>query len=353
MRQVLVPLAPAAPASLPARPRLFRLDGETMGTVWRVALVASADRPIAPLRAAIETELARVVAQMSSWEPDSDLCRFNRAPAGSRVALPAALFQVLLIAEQIAAASDGACDATAGELVDLWGFGPGSRFRDPTFRPPDEAQVAAARARTGWQRLALDAGDGTALQPGGVRLDLSGIAKGFAVDQVARRLARDGIGSCLVEIGGELRGSGVKPDGEPWWVALDSPGDALHQVEVPQSAGPHAAGPHVAEPPLVALYDIAIATSGDYLRRFEHDGRRYAHTIDPRTGWPVANDIAAVTVIDRDCVRADALATVLMVLGAEDGLAWAERQSLAARFVLRHGCDFAERVSPAWTAMLQ
>lgn len=364
-RDVVIPLEP--PASAPPRgARVVTLAGESMGTTWRVTLVVGASDGVTRLRAAIEAELDGVIAQMSHWQPDSTLSRFNRAAAGSRVRLPDGLFFVLDVARQIAEASDGACDATRGELVDLWGFGPSDAWRDRDFAPPDAGTIAAALRRSGWQRLALDAGDGSACQPGGLRLDLSAIAKGHAVDRVAGRMAAEGIVSHLVEIGGELRGTGIKPDGQPWWVSLETPPDRAGQP-LPASVET-----------VIALCGLSVATSGDYHRRFEHEGRIHAHTIDPRTGRPVANDLAAVTVLDRDCIRADAWSTALMVLGDEAGLALASRHGIAARFARReigygghggggrrggygdggrpggHGSSvrLVETVSPAWQAML-
>jgi thiamine biosynthesis lipoprotein len=167
-----------------------------------------------------------------------------------------------------------------------------------------------------------------------VRIDLSGIAKGFSVDALARALQAIGARDFLVEIGGELRGVGVKPDGQPWWVDLEAPPGAR------------------LAPLRVALHDIAIATSGDYRRFFDANGTRYAHTIDPRTRAPLINDVVSASVIHAECMMADAWATALTVLGPEDGMALAQREDLAARIVLRDGGGHRELISPALKAML-
>lgn len=299
-----------------------------MGTTWSVRY-ADGTEPAA-LRPGIEAVLETVVAQMSGWRPTSNLCRFNTAIAGSRRRPPAEFAEVLACALEIAEASDGAFDPTMAPLVDLWGFGP-----SPAPKPMPEAyDVAQAMARVGWRKLPFEQGD--LLQPGGMGLDFSGIAKGYAVDLVAEHLASLGLASFLVEIGGELRGQGMKPDGSPWWVALESvPGAASAEENF-----------------VVALHGLSVATSGDYRRFFEQDGRRYGHTLDPRTGWPVANNVASVTVLHPTCMRADAWATALSVLGLREGLAFAACHGIGALFVTREEGRLAEHMSPAFAAML-
>jgi len=214
--------------------------------------------------------------------------------------------------------SGGAFDPTIGRLVDLRGFGP---VAAPA--PPDAGAVDAAMTASGWRRLAFSAGDRRLYQPGGVSLDLSGIAKGFAVDAVADVLARVGVVHCLVEIGGELAGRGVRPDGQPWWVDLETP-------------------PGVALPPLrIALHGIAVATSGDY--------RRGDHTLDPRTGRSIGNNVVSASVIAADALTADAWATALTVLGPVAGMALAAAEGIAARIVTREGREY---LSPALAGML-
>ena len=287
---------------------VLRLDGQTMGTRWSVQFVASASTVPDALRAGIEALLAVLVAQLSHWEPTSALCRYNRAPAGSWVVLPPDFRAVLDAALDIARHSDGALDPTAGPLVDLWGFGPPG----PRTSPPSAAEIDAAAARVGWQRLQQQ-GD-RLLQPGGVQLDFSAIAKGHAVDRLAEWLDQAGFAHHLVEIGGELRGQGVKPDGLPWWVEIETP----EGIDVP--------------PTLIALDGLSVATSGDTIRRFEHQGRRYAHTLDPRSGWPIVAAPAAVTVLHPQCREADGWATALTVLAPDIGLSLADRLGLAVRW---------------------
>jgi thiamine biosynthesis lipoprotein len=173
---------------------------------------------------------------------------------------------------------------------------------------------------------------------------LSSVAKGYSVDRLAYWLKSQGIHHSVVEVGGELRGAGVKPDGQPWWVALEEVIDASSDV-VSSPAQPVA--------PVLALHGLAVATSGDYRRYFHLDGQRYSHTIDPRSGMPIANDLASVTVVHPQCMAADAWSTALTVLGREQGLQMAERQGLAARFVARDtGGGYTEYMSTHFRSML-
>ncbi len=305
------------PATVPPEPAcLHSLHGETMGTSWCVKVVAAARADLHALHAGIQTQLDRVVAQMSTWEPDSDISRFNRAPAQTWHTLPADFFTVLSCAVQIARESDGAYDPSIGPLVAAWGFGAGHGRQDiPGIQIRDDA-----RARVGWLQLVLRADSRSAWQAGGIALDLSAIAKGYAVDLLVSHLRGRGIVTALVEVGGELRGYGSKPDGSAWQVLVEAWPDAGADCE----------------PCVIALDGNAVATSGDHWHAFEQAGITYSHTLDPRSGKPVERAAAAVTVIADEAMRADAWATAMTVLGAQAGLALARERQLAVRFVT-HG----------------
>lgn len=342
MRRVLLPHHISEDPA-PAGGVIRDFAGRSMGTSWSVRLVAApAGSPghLAPdhLQQGLQQQLDSIVAEMSHWESDSDLGRFNRAGAGSWLALPPAFFDVLSFAMGVARDSGGAYDPCAGTLVNLWGFGPYGRFDQPEFTPPSADEITVARAQLAAAGVRLEREGRKALQPGGVQLDLSAVAKGYSVDRLAYYLTTQGVDHYLVEVGGELRGAGVKPDGQPWWVALE---------EVPDARQPAPA------PLVLALHGLAVATSGDYRRYFELDGRRYSHTIDPRSGMPIANDLASVTVVHAQCMAADAWSTALTVLGAGQGLALAERQGLAARLVARDaGGGYTEHLTTHLRAML-
>ena len=334
-RAVLIPLD-LAPAELAPGSRVHACAGASMGTTWsaRVAL-APADRDD-DLQAALQAELDAIVAQMSHWDEDSLLSRYNRAPAGTWVDLPAQFFDVINYALWAHEASGGALDPAAGSLVTLWGFGPVRRYDHAGFYAPDAESVARVQAQRAAAPVTLDRERRRLLQPGGATLDLSSVAKGYAVDRLAFRLAQRGLQHYLVEAGGELRGAGVKPDGQPWWVEIEG---------VPDEGG--------ATPAVVALHGLAIATSGDYRQYFQQGARRMSHTLDPRTGWPIGSGVASVTVLAPSCMAADALSTALTVLGPVDGLAFAQRHALAARFLVRRAGRLDEVRSPAWEALLQ
>jgi thiamine biosynthesis lipoprotein len=312
----------AALAARDSAAAITDFDGETMGTRWQVRAVLPPTVTSVQAQAAVAVRLDGIVAEMSHWSPSSLLSRFNRAPAGSWTTLPPDFAHVIAQGLRIAAISEGAFDPTIGRLVNLWGYGP-----VPTVGRPRGAELAAARAAAGWQRLRYSPGDRRLRQPGGLSLDLSGIAKGFGVDAVADTLAGLGIAHALVEIGGEYVGRGMRPDGEPWWVDLETP-------------------PGLALAPLrVAAHGLAIATSGDY--------RRGRHTIDPRTGRSTENAIVSVSVIAATALAADAWATAMTVLGVEAGMALASRETIAARIVTSGAGGTREHCTPALHQMLE
>ena len=315
---------------------LANLGGETMGTRWSVRLYARAGVDLHALHAGIQQQLDRVVAQMSTWESGSDISRFGRAAAGSWHPLPEQFAAVLDCAIEVAAASGGAFDPTLGPLVELWGFGSSGSPQ----RVPDDEQIQRAHAHVDWRCVQRRAEGRQLLQPGGLQLDLSAIAKGYGVDLVSAWLRRIGISAALVEVGGELHGYGLKPDGQPWRVLVES------------AAEEDAAAQAVLPPRVLALDGLAVATSGDRWHRFERGGQRYAHTLDARSGRPVTRAAAAVSVVARDAMHADAWATALTVMGAVDGLAFAERHGLAARFVTRTDAGPVETMTPAFSQHL-
>lgn len=369
--RVLVPLAPDGSEPLFGA-HVHELSGASMGTTWQVRWAGRPDAPTAAVRAAIEQELHTVVAQMSTWREDSDISRCNRAAPGSWHTLPEAMAEVLSAALQMAEWSAGAFNPAAGALVDLWGFGPAPRWSDPGFLPPGDDAVAQVLPHADWRRLRWQPHARRLLQPGGLRLDFSAIAKGHAVDRIALRLRGMGIAHALVEVGGELRGQGLRPDGQPWWVELEQPPAAPAAPAAPTAptgtlttlrAAPsspsaraaESAGSTAAAAPTrtrLALHGLSVATSGDYRRFYAAGSRRLPHTIDPRSGRPIAHGLASVSVVHPSCMWADAWSTALTVLGADAGAVLAQQHGIAALFIQRRpDGSLHELLTPALQAL--
>ncbi|MBQ5949939.1 FAD:protein FMN transferase [Massilia sp. ST3] len=336
MRAVLVPLA-IDPAPPPPGSVLRRAAGTSMGTDWSVRLMLPDGVDGAALARALQGELDEIVAQMSHWEADSLLARYNRMAAGSWLALPLQFFEVAEYALRVAEDSGWAYDPAGGALVNLWGFGPSGRYDQAGFYAPSPDAIASVLARRTGGRPVLDREGRRLLQPGGAILDFSSVAKGYGVDRLALRLEAHGVRHYVAEVGGELRGAGMKSNGEPWWVEIEGVPD----------------GGALSEQPVLALHGLAVATSGDYRRWFHHGQRRASHTLDPRSGHPVANDLASVTVVADSCMAADALSTALTVMGPDEGLAFADARGIAARFLVRRPGALLETTSAAWRGLLQ
>lgn len=308
-----------------------QLAGDTMGTSWSLSLVRPAGLALDTVRSGLEAVFSAIIAQMSPWERESELARFNTAPAGTAFVLSPEFAEVLGAALRLAHGTGGAFDPALGALSDLWGFGPPG----PVSKPPGKNAMRASAATSGWQDIVFHPDTGVAIQPGRVKLDLCGIAKGYAVDRGASVLDELGVSSFLLEIGGELRGQGVKPDGLPWWVKLDDPPGCN------------------TTPVLAALHGVSVASSGDYQRFFEHAGTRYAHTFDPAAKRPSMHGMAGISVIHTSCMMADALATAFGAMPPDAAMAYARSRTIAARFVVRTPAGLKECLSPAFEALLQ
>lgn len=309
--------------------------GPTMGTTYKITVVA-------PLSAAeqreveelIAAELAEVDRQMSTWRPDSEISRFNAHASTDPFPASRGLLEVTQTAAQISAASGGALDVTVTPLIAAWGFGPKGRQTDAPA--PTDAELEALRSHVGWQHVTVDLSSGTLSKDHpAVQLELSAIAPGYAADRIAARLRELGHARTLVDVGGEILGSGESPRGGPWRLGIerpDSKGGVVHE--------------------LVAVQEQALATSGDYRNYYEQDGVRRSHTIDPRTARPIAHTLASVSVLRPTAALADGWATALNVLGPDEGLALATAQGIPALFLVRApDGQFVERTTPQFTAL--
>ena len=312
---------------------VYELAGPVMGTSYSVKLVAPpANVDLDALGRQIGDRLEEIEQRFSTYRPTSELSRLNAALTTDWVPTSAELCGVIEDSIALSRLTNGAFDVTVGPLVNLWGFGPdGDRSA-----PPDDNLVAEARSGVGYEKLDTDCAVPAVRKAlPGVYIDLSAIAKGHAVDEVAMLLVGHGIGAYLVEIGGELRMRGQNAEGKNWAIAIEKPADSGRTVQL-----------------ILPITDHAVATSGDYRNFFEHGGVRYSHTIDPRTGRPVTHDGAAVTVVGLSAAEVDALATALLVLGPEEGLALANHEGMAAYFLIRNDGEINVRSTAAFDALV-
>jgi FAD:protein FMN transferase len=307
-------------------------SGRTMGPIpYNIRAVLPQGVDSEDVRQKIVDSLQQVNDQMSTYV-DSELRRFNRSrEVDTWIEVSPATVEVVAYALELAQKSNGAFDPTVGPVVNLWGFGPDKR---PPAVPSDDA-IRQAFQKVGYHKVAFR-NEPPALRKShpGTELDLSALAKGYAVDIIARMLIESGCKACMVEIGGEVAAFGRKPGGQKWRIGIEQP-DNLGGMRA-----------------VVPLEDSALATSGDYRNYYERDGRRYSHTIDPATGRPVKHQMATVSILASTCMEADALATTLMVMGPERGYDWARQHDVAALLVYRENNQYVERRTPAWDQSL-
>ena len=295
-------------------PEIIKISGSKMGTTYHVTVVADQPAPD-DLAERIDAVLDIVDHSMSTYKAASELSQFNDLAVGSSQQISADFARVLAVSKTVWQLSGGAFDPTVGPLVDLWGFGPIA-----TDVVPEQEQIDEAKAELGFQYLTFNNSELAKSKP--VRLDLSAVAKGYAVDLVADLLEMLALPDYLVEVGGEMRLSGSNPEGMPWRVAIELP-SLMPQVER-----------------IIGVQDMAVATSGDYRNYFEQQGVRYSHTIDPRTGRPITHSLASVTVLAEQCADADAWATAFMVLGDKDGMALANELAIPLYMLIKDGAGF-------------
>ncbi|KJZ18575.1 FAD:protein FMN transferase [Loktanella sp. S4079] len=331
---MLVPLALAA-----CKPgeSLLKVSGRTMGTTYNVA-IADAPRFVSQsdVSAAIEGALATVNQQMSNWDADSEISRFNAQQSTAPQQISPELAEVMTAAEEVHLASGGRFDTTLGPVIELWGFG----ADDHQLTTPSDQELLAAQAKSGHANTLRVAPGELQKTQADANVYLAAIGKGYGADLVGRALEQLGVQNYMIEIGGDLYASGHNADGAAWQIGIETP-DA------------HARG--VLE--IVPVSNVGLASSGDYRNFFEQDGQRYSHLIDPRTGRPVTHNTAATTVIAENAMLADAWATAFHIIGQEEGLQLAEELGLAVLFTERHANanthGFTTTASSRFTALTQ
>lgn len=306
-----------------------RFEGGIFGSFYQVTVVDPLTQGEAnALEEGILAELEAVDAQMSLYREDSELADFNGAPLEAWQPLSDPLTEVLGIALGVAEASGGAFDVTVGGLVNLWSFGAEARPE----RVPDEEALAARLAHVGMDALELRPEAREARRLRDVTVDLGGVAKGYATDRVAAFLEAEGIEHFLVNLGGDLLARGYRDgEAEPWRIGIEAPLQDRREAQV-----------------VLPIHDISVATSGDYRNFFMEEGRRYSHTLDPRSGQPITHRLASVSVFHPANAWADAWATALTVLGEEAGMVLAEAQGLAVLMSVREREGWRTLASPAF-----
>lgn len=324
-------LAVGAISGCSEKPEQLVFSGMTMGTSYQVKIITNDDVPTENLGEQIENRLSSLNQTFSTYIETSELMQFNQAKTGQPQAISEDMQVVMSIAQEVYGLTDGAFDPTVAPLVNLWGFGP----NESNNVIPQSEQIQQALSVIGLNHLVLNKAAKKAQREQDIKLDFSAIAKGYAVDAVADLLESSGIQHYLVEVGGELRARGYKPNGDLWRIAIERP--SLVQDDVQQ---------------VIALQDVAVATSGDYRNYFEKNGKRYSHTIDPRIGYPVDHELASVTIIEETAVKADALATAMMVMGPEDSLMLAEKYNIPVYILVKEADGFKVQYSKAFAQYL-
>lgn len=312
--------------------KIVAIQGQTMGTTYSVQIVKSEDVRISnDLSNEINEILHRIDSLMSTWRADSELMQINMLPSEQWIKVSPETLYVINMAQDISANTQGAFDITLEPLIELWGFS----ARHANDIVPELNEINIAKSQTGYKHLFIEMDKGSIKKKIPLELNLSAIAKGYAVDKIAEHLVSRDYKAFLVEVGGEIRAHGRKPGGSNWKIAIESPYTNIrksHQI--------------------VTISNKALATSGDYRNYFEKNGKRYSHTINPATGYPITHKLASVTVINDSAARADALATALMVMGPEKGFRFCVRNAIPAYFIFKQGDGFQTQYTDLFKSYL-
>ncbi len=302
-----------------SRDRVVEISGKTMGTTYHIKIVSDVIDS-GTLKTAIDKRLVQLNQVFSTYIPDSELSLLNRGDGD--IPISKELMKVLSLSSEIHHLSGGAFDPTVGPLVNLWGFGPSG----PGNGIPSDEEIDQAMARTGFTRLLLEGS--TISKPQDLVIDLSAIAKGYAVDVVSDYLEWMGEHRYLVEIGGEVRARGSNDRHVPWVIGIEAPDMAVRRLQR-----------------TLPIRNISMATSGDYRNFFKHEGQVYSHTLNPKTGWPVTHNLTSVTVLHPKAGYADGLATAFSVMGEAATMELAEANKLLVLAIIRDEGAYKEVMS--------
>jgi thiamine biosynthesis lipoprotein len=312
-------------------PGIHKLQGSAQGTTYHISYWSEQKLDHEALKKALATEFARLDQLLSNYRPDSMIELFNAVQETENLTVSPEIVALVRVAEKVHQASQGCYDLTIKPLFELWGFA--------TDNPhiPEKPAIATQLAQIGMEKLRIIDDSHLTKQQVGLKVDLSSVAQGYSVEKISQVLAQQGVVNYLVEIGGELKTQGQKPDGQAWRIALERPlpgQQTLHKVLSMPKDRP-----------------MAVMTSGTYRHFFDENGKRYSHILDARTGWPISHDLVSVTVVYSDPLWADAWSTALLCLGQQDGITMANKESVAALFIQQQGDKLVESRSDALNAL--
>lgn len=293
-------------------------SGSVMGTKYEVKIISQKEI-IPSMKKLIDTKLQAINKIFTTYDKSSELMVFNESPINVPQIVSSDMMNVLTIAKNVYIKSSGSFDPSVASLVNLWGFGPQLSIQ----KIPDHQQIVSLLSSVGLNKLLIDREKNLVTRLNDIKIDLSGVAKGYAVDCIARLLDDYKIDSYLVEVGGELRIKGKNSKGTNWIIAIEKPNFVQAGVQE-----------------LIQITDSSLATSGDYRNYFEKDGNRYSHTIDPRSGYPIKHNLVSATVIAESAAEADAFSTAMMVLGPQQAIKIAEENNLAVYLIIKNGENF-------------
>ncbi len=310
------------------------IDGYATGTSYGIKLFLPDDAKISrdELNARIRNRLREIEYMMSIFINDSEISRFNRYQGTGWFGVSAETAYVADESLKISRLSGGAFDITIAPLINIWGFGPSGDRKSV----PDPALIAKARRMTGFENIAVRLSPpALSKKMPGLICSLSAIAQGYASDDIGLLLDRLGVSSYMVEIGGEIKARGRKPGGSPWRIGIAAPEKGQNNIQL-----------------ALELDNKSVSTSGDYQNYFEKNGKRYSHTIDPKTGYPITHGLASVTVVHESCMHADAMATAINVLGPDEGYNLAVKENLPVYLIIHDGGKFKEKMTPQFEKLI-
>ena len=312
-----------------------KLEGMVGTAMWHATIVQPAPAvDVDVLQTGLDKTLSQANQMIATWQPDSEISQFNQYQGQDWFPVSPALAQLVQTTLAVSEQSNGVYDVTIGPLIKLWGFSANGTAQDHVPAPAD---IDAARAKVGYHKLAVRLNPAALRKTqADVRVELASVADGFAVDQAGQYLEAQGVKNYMVEVAGEIRTRGLSQRGDAWRIGIEKPIDLARDVQMG-----------------IALDNAGLATSGDYRNFFTENGKRYSHTVDPASGYPVQHSLASVSVIAEQATLADAYATLLMALGEEKGKTFADQQGLKAYFIWRTDHGFATYATSSFPSALQ